>query len=92
MNVINFVIFVVIVAVIIDVIIIFIMIIMIMSLRSVSECRCNCHPSLTVTRHPPLSSYIGKTESEAERAALEGLNDVDANMDEEALQMLLEGG
>ena len=44
------------------------------------------------SRYSSVSRFIGKTESIEERAALESLNDMDANMDEEAYKMLTEGG
>lgn len=44
------------------------------------------------SRYSAVSRFIGKTETEEEKAALDNLNDVDANVDEEALKMLLDGG
>ena len=44
------------------------------------------------SRYSSVSRFIGKTESIEERAALESLNDMDANIDEEAYKMLTEGG
>ena len=44
------------------------------------------------SRYSSVSRFIGKTESEEEQKSLDALNDIDANMDEEAFSMLLEGG
>jgi glutamate--cysteine ligase catalytic subunit len=44
------------------------------------------------SRYSSVSRFIGKTESEEEQRSLDALNDIDANMDEEAFKMLLEGG
>ena len=47
---------------------------------------------LAKSRYSSVSQYIGKTSSSAELTALQALNDIDANVDEEAYQMLIEGG
>jgi Glutamate-cysteine ligase len=44
------------------------------------------------SRYSSVSRFIGKTESEEEQRSLDALNDIDANMDDEAFKMLLEGG
>ena len=44
------------------------------------------------SRYSAVSRFIGKTETEEEKASLDSLNDVDANVDEEALKMLLDSG
>lgn len=44
------------------------------------------------SRYSSVSRFIGKTETEEEQRSLDALNDIDANIDEEAFAMLLEGG
>ena len=44
------------------------------------------------SRYSSVSRFIGKTESEEEQRNIDALNDLDANMDEEAFQILLDGG
>ena len=44
------------------------------------------------SRYSSVSRFIGKTESEEEQKNIDALNDLDANMDEEAFQILLDGG
>jgi glutamate--cysteine ligase catalytic subunit len=47
---------------------------------------------LLKSRYSSVSRFIGKTESEEEEKNLNDLNDIDANIDEEALKLLLDGG
>jgi Glutamate-cysteine ligase len=44
------------------------------------------------SRYSSVSRFIGKTESDEEQRNIDALNDLDANMDEEAFQILLDGG
>jgi glutamate--cysteine ligase catalytic subunit len=44
------------------------------------------------SRYSSVSRFIGKAESQEELVALNELNDIDANIDEEAYKMLIDGG
>jgi hypothetical protein len=44
------------------------------------------------SRYSSVSRFIGKAESPEELVALNQLNDIDANIDEEAYKMLIDGG
>ena len=46
---------------------------------------------LTKSRYSSVSQYIGKTTSQEELSALKALNDIDANMDDEAYRKLIAG-